>query len=219
MYNLQLIADNASFSGEGFGSSCSRQGVPIGSARCAVSSSPGAVQRATCLLPLGEIDPFQSLRLLSAQRIARQARQRQTAAMQVQAATKSDIPAIMRVERTEGYAHLIGRWEAEQHSTEIEKPSCRYLVARDGTGIAGFAILQNIGSTNQSVRLRRIAVENIGRGVGSLLLRSVLQTCFEDLAANRLELFVFVDNQRAHRTYRCPCHLTFKSIGQKLNRR
>ena len=141
------------------------------------------------------------MRLLSAQRIARQARQRQTAAMQVQAATKSDIPAIMRVERIEGYARLIGEWEAERHAAEIENPSCRYLVARDGTGIAGFAILQNIGSTNQSVRLRRIAVENIGRGVGSLLLRSVLQTCFEDLAANRVELFVFVDNQRAHRTY------------------
>ena len=102
--------------------------------------------------------------------------------MQVQAATKSDIPAIMRVERMEGYARLIGRWEAERHA-------------------AGFAILQNIGSANRSVRLRRIAVENVGRDVGSLLLRSALQTCFEDLAANRVELFVFVDNQRAYRTY------------------
>lgn len=121
--------------------------------------------------------------------------------MHVQAATKSDIPAIMRVERIEGYARLIGGWDAERHSIEIEKPSCRYLVARDGTGVAGFAILQGIGRINQSVRLRRIAVENVGRGVGSILLRSVLQTCFEDLAANRVELFVFVDNERAYRTY------------------
>lgn len=29
--------------------------------------------------------------------------------MHVQAATKSDIPAIMRVERTEGYTRLVGR--------------------------------------------------------------------------------------------------------------
>lgn len=121
--------------------------------------------------------------------------------MQVEAATKSDIPAIMRVERTEGYARLVGRWEAEEHSTEIENPSCRYLVARDGTDIAGFAILQGVGSGNQCVRLRRIAVANPGRGVGSGLLRSVLQICFADLAAHRVELFVFVDNERAYRTY------------------
>jgi hypothetical protein len=42
--------------------------------------------------------------------------------MLIQAATKSDIPAIMRLERTDGYARLVGRWSAEEHSTEIEKP-------------------------------------------------------------------------------------------------
>ena len=67
--------------------------------------------------------------------------------MQVQAATKSDIPAIMRMERTEGYARLVGRWEAEEHSTEIENPSCRYLVARDGTDVAALAILQGVAPT------------------------------------------------------------------------
>jgi RimJ/RimL family protein N-acetyltransferase len=121
--------------------------------------------------------------------------------MLVQAATKSDIPAIMRVERTEGYARLVGRWDVEEHATEIENPSCRYLVARDGTDIAGFAILQGVGSANHCVRLRRIAVGRTGRGVGSGLLRSVLQICFDDLAANRVELVVFLDNERAYRTY------------------
>jgi RimJ/RimL family protein N-acetyltransferase len=121
--------------------------------------------------------------------------------MQIQAATKSDIPAIMRVERIEGYARLVGRWDAEEHATEIESPSCRYLVARDGTDIAGFAILQGVGSANHCVRLRRIAVGHAGRGVGSGLLRSVLQICFDDLAAHRVELFVFLDNERAYRTY------------------
>ncbi|MBA2402898.1 MAG: GNAT family N-acetyltransferase [Bradyrhizobium sp.] len=120
--------------------------------------------------------------------------------MQVQAATRSDIPAIMRVERMEGYARLIGRWDAGQHATEIENPSCRYLVARDGTEVAGFAILQGVGSPNHCVRLRRIAVEHAGCGVGSKLLRSVMQFCFEYLAAHRLELFVFIGNDRAYRT-------------------
>ena len=107
----------------------------------------------------------------------------------------------MRLERTEGYARLVGRWDMDEHTAEIENPSCRYLVARDETDIAGFAILQRIGSPNQSIRLRRIAVGNAGRGVGSILLRSVLQICFAELAANRVELFVFVENERAYRSY------------------
>jgi RimJ/RimL family protein N-acetyltransferase len=114
--------------------------------------------------------------------------------MEVQVATKSDIPAIMLVERVEGYARLVGRWDAEQHATEIE-------LARDGADVAGFAILQGVGSANQCLLLKRIAVRNVGRGVGSSFLRSVLQICFDDLAAHRVELFVFEDNERACRTY------------------
>ncbi|MBN8986865.1 MAG: GNAT family N-acetyltransferase [Rhizobiales bacterium] len=34
-----------------------------------------------------------------------------------------------------------------------------------------------------------------------MLLRSVLHICFGELAAHRVELLVFVDNERAHRTY------------------
>lgn len=121
--------------------------------------------------------------------------------MQIQTARKSDIPAIMRIERVDGYVRLVGRWDAEQHAAEIENPSSRYLLARDGTEIAGFAILQGIESANQCVRLRRIAVGTPECGVGSDLLRSVLQICFEDLAAHRVELFVFAENERACRTY------------------
>jgi RimJ/RimL family protein N-acetyltransferase len=121
--------------------------------------------------------------------------------MQVQVATKSDIPAIMLIERVEGYARLVGRWDAEQHATEIENPSSRYLLARDGAEAAGFAILQGVGSANRCVRLRRIAVRSAGRGVGSALLRSVVKFCFNDLAAHRIELLVFEANERACRTY------------------
>ena len=57
----------------------------------------------------------------------------------------------MRVERVEGYARFIGRWDAEQHAIEIEKPSSKYLVICDGADIAGFALLQGIGNvTNLS---------------------------------------------------------------------
>ncbi|MEH2560022.1 RimJ/RimL family protein N-acetyltransferase [Bradyrhizobium algeriense] len=121
--------------------------------------------------------------------------------MKIEPASKSDIPAMMRIERGEGYARLVGRWEAAQHAAAIENPSCRYYLAREEDDIAGFAILQNVGSENRCVRLRRIAVQHAGRGTGSRLLRSVLKICFDDLDAHRVELFVFEDNDRAHRAY------------------
>ena len=121
--------------------------------------------------------------------------------MEIHAATPSDIPAIMLVERMEGYPRLVGRWDAGRHAIEIENPSCRYLLARDATNVAGFAILQGVGSANQCLRLKRIAVRTAGHGIGSRLLRSVLQACFDDLAAHRVELLVFEDNERAYRDY------------------
>jgi RimJ/RimL family protein N-acetyltransferase len=121
--------------------------------------------------------------------------------MKIEPASKSDIPAMMRIERGEGYARLVGRWEAAQHAAAIESPSCRYYLAREEDDIAGFAILQNVGSENRCVRLRRIAVQHAGRGTGSRLLRSVLKICFDELGVHRVELFVFEDNDRAHRAY------------------
>jgi RimJ/RimL family protein N-acetyltransferase len=121
--------------------------------------------------------------------------------MQIQLATQSDIPVIMQLERIEGYERLVGRWDARQHEREIGNPSSRYLLARDGNEIAGFAILQGLADANQCVRLRRIIVRNAGRGTGSRLLQSVLRVCFEELSAHRVDLIVHMENERARRVY------------------
>ena len=121
--------------------------------------------------------------------------------MKIEVASRSDIPTMMRIERGEGYARLVGRWDAEQHAAAIESPSCRYYLAREGDDVAGFAILQNVGSEHQCLRLRRIAVQDAGRGTGSRLLQALLKICFDDLGAHRVELFVFENNERARRAY------------------
>jgi RimJ/RimL family protein N-acetyltransferase len=121
--------------------------------------------------------------------------------MKIQVATQSDIPVIMLLERQEGYARLVGRWDSDRHAAEIDNPSSRYFLVRGEKEATGFAIVQGIGSANQCLRLRRIAVRNAGGGVGSTFLRLLLQICFDDLAAHRIELFVFEDNERAYRAY------------------
>jgi len=121
--------------------------------------------------------------------------------MDVSAATEADIPVIMTLERLDGYEPLVGRWEADQHAAEIKNPANKYLVARETNEIVAFAILQGLEAPNRCVRLRRIIARNPERGIGSKFLGSVLDICFNELAAHRVELFVHLHNERARRVY------------------
>ena len=121
--------------------------------------------------------------------------------MEIRAAIRSDIPTIMQLERLDGYDRLVGRWEAEQHTKEIAIASNRYFVALEDGAIVAFCILQGVGAPNQCIRVRRIIAQNPGRGVGSQLLQGILQTCFGELGAHRVELLVHMDNERARRVY------------------
>ena len=121
--------------------------------------------------------------------------------MSVEIASPADIPTIMAVERTPGFEDLVGRWSPEQHAVELAKPSVRYFVLRDGDEVAGFAIVQNLGDSDRRVHLKRIAVRDAGRGDGSRLLTGVLDWLFTETDTNRVDLDLFVGNDRAKRAY------------------
>ena len=121
--------------------------------------------------------------------------------MDVSAATGADIPVIMTIERLDGYKGFVGRWEREQHAAEIKNPASKYLVARENDEIVAFAILQGLAAPNRSIRLKRIIARNPERGTGSTFLRSVLDVCFNELAAHRVDLFCHLNNERARRVY------------------
>jgi RimJ/RimL family protein N-acetyltransferase len=121
--------------------------------------------------------------------------------MHVSTGTEADIPVIMTLERIDGYERFVGRWEHEQHSAEMKNPASKYLVARDNGEIVAFAILQGLTTPNRSIRLKRIIARNPERGTGSKFLRSVLDVCFNELAAHRVDLFCHLNNERARRVY------------------
>ncbi len=121
--------------------------------------------------------------------------------MDVSTATEADIPVIMQLERLDGYERFVGRWEHEQHTAEINNPASKYLVARENGEIVAFAILQGLAAANRSIRLKRIIARNPERGIGSRFLRSVLDVCFGELAAHRVDLFVHLHNERARSVY------------------
>jgi RimJ/RimL family protein N-acetyltransferase len=113
--------------------------------------------------------------------------------------TPTDIPEVMRIERLPGYEAFIARWELPEHTAEMASADARYYGLRDAGGLGGFTILQKY--REPSVRLRRIAVDSLGRGRGTQMLREVMDRVFEDTPAQALHLDVHVDNARAHHVY------------------
>jgi RimJ/RimL family protein N-acetyltransferase len=112
----------------------------------------------------------------------------------------ADIPEVMRIERLPGYDAVMGRWSAEEHAAQMAASDTAYFGLRRPGGLAGFAILQSLGAP--AVMLRRIAVENVGRGGGTRLLRAVMDHAFETTDAQALNLEVAHGNPRARTVYR-----------------
>jgi len=81
----------------------------------------------------------------------------------------------------------------------MASPAVRYVGTRDGGGLAGFVILQQFDQP--TVLLRRIAVSQVERGVGTRLVRAVMDWVFQATPAAALRLEVSVGNPRARHVY------------------
>jgi RimJ/RimL family protein N-acetyltransferase len=115
----------------------------------------------------------------------------------------SDIEAIWAIERTEGYAPYVGRWEREAHRAEMERPGSLYLVWREDGRVAGFVLLQNLDDLHGTAYLKRMAMAMAvaGRGAGTAFLKAVVDWVFANTATHRLELHTVEHNHRARRCY------------------
>ena len=120
----------------------------------------------------------------------------------IEPATEADVDAMMRIESDPRYRNLVGNWPRERHLDEMSRPSSRYYVLRRGDGqVAGFALLQGYGDEDLKLHLKRIVVSEPGAGHGSRLLRAVLAKIFRETDTNRVDLDLFIGNERARRAY------------------
>jgi len=119
--------------------------------------------------------------------------------MELSPLTPADIAEVMRIERTPGYDAVVGRFDADEHAAQMASPEVRYIGIRDGEGLAGFVILQVFNEP--TVLLRRIAVSSVEQGVGTRLLRGVMDWVFETTPAVAMRLDVALGNPRAKHVY------------------
>jgi len=125
-------------------------------------------------------------------------------------ASAADLPFIMATERMTGYDTLVGRWDQARHLSAINDPNFTYFLARVAENPVGFTIVRDWTSPERVTCVKRIAVAAPGKGVGGLLLKSVVGAIFRDTDAHRVWLGVFPDNERARRAYQA---VGFKAEG------
>lgn len=114
---------------------------------------------------------------------------------------ESMIPFITATECLPGFETLVGRWDEARHRSALADGRHAYFVARNGPELIGFAILRDWDSPERVTLVKRIAVCQLGRGHGRLLLRKVIDAAFEETDAWRVWLGVFPENIRARRSY------------------
>ena len=108
----------------------------------------------------------------------------------------------MAIERTPGFEDYVGRWSEEQHAAEMAKDSTRYFVLRDGGDVQG---LRHLPADRRARPSRPPQAHRRQRGRAaapdSRLLGSALDWLYTETETNRVDLDVFVENERARRAY------------------
>jgi RimJ/RimL family protein N-acetyltransferase len=119
--------------------------------------------------------------------------------MELSPLTPADIAEVMRIERLPGYEATVGRFEADEHARQMASATVRYVGLREGAGLAGFGILQELD--RPTVLLRRIAAARQDAGIGSRLVAAVMDLVFDETDAQALRLDVSLNNPRGRFVY------------------
>ena len=115
-----------------------------------------------------------------------------------------DLEWVMALERHPDNRGFVGQWTREQHTHAIEAPDREHWVIarrRDGAPI-GFMIVFDLRAAGHGVHLKRIVVDQKGRGLGREALGQLAARAFGMLDASHVWLSVYETNERAQRTYR-----------------
>jgi RimJ/RimL family protein N-acetyltransferase len=116
-------------------------------------------------------------------------------------AGEADIPFVMRTERLPGYDTVVGRWDEQRHRAAMADGRHAYFLAIDADAPAGFAIVRDWSSPDRVSLVKRIAMQDSGRGLGSRFLAKLVDHIFTATDTHRICLGVFPENRRAIKAY------------------
>ena len=122
--------------------------------------------------------------------------------MRLRRATRQDLPYVLQLEARFCSLGFVGRDEEVMHHQQIADADCFYGIVECDEKAAGYVILRDLRSINQSIELKRIVIAEPDKGLGTRVLENIITKSFEELSAHRLWLDVYADNERALHVYR-----------------
>jgi len=114
---------------------------------------------------------------------------------------EADLDFVIRAEREEEAARLVGQWSRQRHREALGRDDEEHLLIVVDEQPAGFALLQGVGGENRSIEIRRIVVNERGRGLGRRALELIVDRAFTRHRAHRVWLDTFTWNERAEHAY------------------
>lgn len=116
----------------------------------------------------------------------------------------SDLDFVVAVEQDAANRPYITPWDRVQHEGAVRIPDFRHFIVEAGEDWrrAGFAILQGCRNPHGSIELKRVVLQDKGRGRGRAVVRMLAGIAFRDLGAHRFWLDVKTNNERALALYR-----------------
>ena len=114
---------------------------------------------------------------------------------------EADIRKIVEFELSN--KQFVNSYNIEKHLSLLLDSDCLHLSLRrlDNDNLVGHMLLFGLDGVNNSLELRRIAINEKGHGFGREAIQLLKRLCFEELKFHRLWLDVYDDNKRAYNLY------------------
>lgn len=114
----------------------------------------------------------------------------------------SDLSYVIDAENDKENTPYIGSWSFEQHLYSLTNPDMRHLIIEDQDGNrVGYAILTGLTDSNKAICIKRVTIQEKGKGYGKETLRLVIEWAFEHTETHRLSLDVKDFNSRPRHVY------------------
>ena len=118
-------------------------------------------------------------------------------------AEREDAPLLHAAQQLTHVREFVTAHSLAEIEAVIDDPDGEYIIASTAReDCAAFVCLAGLQNRHRSIELEKLAVCEIGQGLGGAFLKRVVADVFERHQPNRLWLDVFPDNERARRLYK-----------------
>ncbi|MFD2604281.1 GNAT family N-acetyltransferase [Euzebyella marina] len=121
----------------------------------------------------------------------------------IHSTSKSEIDLIIAIENNTENSQFIFPNSKTEHIGLISNNDFAHLTLKTNVNnIVGYVILAGLENRNRSIELRRIVINQKGKGFGRKTIKQIRKRCFKEHNCHRLWLDVLETNERARQLYK-----------------